>query len=1097
MFNSTYQRRLFITLLMMGVLFPGVAWYGLSAMSTIRTSPTTWVPETFQKRREYYWFERTFETNDAVVISWDDCTLDDPRLEKLYQALHKPDDTPDGNLLREYVDRVITGKTLLEAMQDYPLELSESTAKERLEEALIGSDGETTCCIVLLTDLGGVERKKTVPLLVRTAEEKAGVPEDEQRLVGPVYDAYSIDVESVKSMRTFIVPSMLVVMILCRVCLRSWAYTILVFTIAVFGELTTLALVYTGDQLFQFGPMNAVLIVMPPLVMVLTVSAAVHLVNYYHDEVRRSGFENAPRKALKNGLMPCALATTTTAIGLLSLLLSDIIPVKLFGVYATCGIGTTLILLVLTLPGAQERWPVSPREGRESIFKDLSGISNFVCRYPISIALICLAIMLTCGYGLQYMRTSVNVRSLFTSDSRILNDYQWFEKNIGPMTPVEVVLHFEKRADDEGQAQQLDKLEQLEIVDQMQRAVASIDEIHGTMSAATFYRSIPRRFSQRAGMARRLRRDVQVFDDINYTAIFDHYVLLAPGESIRIEGLELNDVDALTVEGFTGPVNAEAEDEEGWVIVPWDDREHFAYVFSGDQVRMFQDGQQVEDANQAKLPTVSITDDGAVEFSNGLDDSPLGLDVLTLWRGARYWRNFSPPTRWDRTEDTISLFQFGEVEGDQVQDDVGLHTIALQESQKAKRRYDEEHWRIGGRVAAIGDPNKPELDYGEFLAEIQQQIDPRLWAVHYMETDIRPLLQGLNLEEAAQQKVLLVGVGKETLPKPTSRTDESEEEEEGEEDSAPAEEPAPEFNYDSKDEKSAAIFAYQLAKLLIARGIERENIATINVGETPSDEQLASANLVVYIRDVSGVSWKEVSGEDVDAVDARHHPVILDPDDPADTRIVSATYTGVMPLAYEVQNALLNDLIKSFLSAVALVSVVMIVLQRSPIAGLVAMIPNVFPMVLLFGITSGLGMAIDIGTVMTASVALGIAVDDTLHFLTWFNREHSETGDHKAGVRLAFRHCAKAMLQTTLICSMGLVIYSFSWFMPTRRFSWMMVSLLMAAVIGDLVFLPSILAGPIGRLFPMRKLILDPLAKNDAPPSVEATAEKPAAESSS
>ena len=62
-----------------------------------------------------------------------------------------------------------------------------------------------------------------------------------------------------------------------------------------------------------------------------------------------------------------------------------------------------------------------------------------------------------------------------------------------------------------------------------------------------------------------------------------------------------------------------------------------------------------------------------------------------------------------------------------------------------------------------------------------------------------------------------------------------------------------------------------------------------------------------------------------------------------------------------------------------------------------------------------------------------------------------------------------AMLQTTLICSTGLAVYSFSWFMPTRRFAWMMVTLLLAAVAGDLILLPSILAGPLGRLFPRRK----------------------------
>ena len=169
MFSSVYQRRLFVTLLIMAICAPVVVFFGLRAMTTIRTSPALWVPDTFQKRREYDWFERTFETNDAVIISWDGCTLDDPRLRKLYESLHAPDESPDGLLTRKYVSRVFTGKTLLDAMQDYPLELQESTARARLHEALIGPDGETTCCVVLLTDMGGQDRKQAVPLLIPMA----------------------------------------------------------------------------------------------------------------------------------------------------------------------------------------------------------------------------------------------------------------------------------------------------------------------------------------------------------------------------------------------------------------------------------------------------------------------------------------------------------------------------------------------------------------------------------------------------------------------------------------------------------------------------------------------------------------------------------------------------------------------------------------------------------------------------------------------------------------------------------------------------------------------------------------------------------------
>ena len=65
------------------------------------------------------------------------------------------------------------------------------------------------------------------------------------------------------------------------------------------------------------------------------------------------------------------------------------------------------------------------------------------------------------------------------------------------------------------------------------------------------------------------------------------------------------------------------------------------------------------------------------------------------------------------------------------------------------------------------------------------------------------------------------------------------------------------------------------------------------------------------------------------------------------------------------------------------------------------MIPNVFPVILIFGAMGHLGVLVDIGTMMTASVALGVAVDDTIHFLTWFRRASGRvwTGPRRSGRR--------------------------------------------------------------------------------------------------
>ena len=137
---------------------------------------------------------------------------------------------------------------------------------------------------------------------------------------------------------------------------------------------------------------------------------------------------------------------------------------------------------------------------------------------------------------------------------------------------------------------------------------------------------------------------------------------------------------------------------------------------------------------------------------------------------------------------------------------------------------------------------------------------------------------------------------------------------------------------------------------------------------------------------------------------------------------------------------------------------------RSLPLGLLSMLPNIFPIVVVFGIMGWIRPAIDPGTMMTASIGLGIAVDDTVHFLTWFRRGRAEGLLPRAAVRNAYQHCGKAILRTTIICGAGLAVYGISSFAPAARFGILVSQLLAAAVIGDLVFLPALLSGPLGRL---------------------------------
>lgn len=176
-------------------------------------------------------------------------------------------------------------------------------------------------------------------------------------------------------------------------------------------------------------------------------------------------------------------------------------------------------------------------------------------------------------------------------------------------------------------------------------------------------------------------------------------------------------------------------------------------------------------------------------------------------------------------------------------------------------------------------------------------------------------------------------------------------------------------------------------------------------------------------------------------------------------------FAGIMPLVHSIQLQLLDDLFYSFLSAFAIIFATLAVTFGSFIKAAIAMIPNIFPVILLFGGLGWSGDAIDIGTIMTASIAIGIAVDDTLHFLTMFEKALATPMNRLQACQYVYKHCGSAILNTTIVCVFGMAVFSLNNFIPTARFSWMMAGLLALAVIGDLILLPALLLSPLGYFF--------------------------------
>ena len=226
---------------------------------------------------------------------------------------------------------------------------------------------------------------------------------------------------------------------------------------------------------------------------------------------------------------------------------------------------------------------------------------------------------------------------------------------------------------------------------------------------------------------------------------------------------------------------------------------------------------------------------------------------------------------------------------------------------------------------------------------------------------------------------------------------------------------------------------------------------------------MANQRPVGALKDVDyGTFLYEIPKHVQPALDAEFKAKGIPPDS------VEAVYTGLVPLVYKAQRSLLDGLILGFISDFILITIVMMIAVRDWSAGLILALPSIFPAVVIFGLMGWLGIIVDIGAVMAPSVALGVTVDDVVHFMIQYRGGLKQGLNRGESVMLAYKGCAQAMYQSWGVIGLGLSVFALSPFTPTQRFGYMMVTLLTSALVGNLLLLPALLAGPLGGLFGRR-----------------------------
>jgi predicted RND superfamily exporter protein len=645
-------------------------------------------------------------------------------------------------------------------------------------EACFQVPGSPVAVAVYLSEAGRAERGVALDWLKQAAVE-AGIPEPTLHLAGSPVAGHALNAEVRKATwnpdapltrpheRSLFLVSSLVGGLFALWMLKSWRLALVVLGVSYYTTLLSTALVpLTG------APMNMVLVVMPTLLLVTTLSVAVHIANYWRHAAAVDG-RTAVAQSIRTAYVPVLWAGVTSIIGQASLCTSNLTPIRDFGLFSSIGSALSLVVTLVGLPALMLLFPAKAPAEEELDSSFWHGLAAWIARHQNSVTAACLLAAAGCSVGLMYFRTETKVVRYFGEHTRTFRDYVFIEENLGGVVPVEVLVRFDREAQ-----QELKFLQRRDLIREIEQQVRQLPDVSGVLSLSDF----------------------------------------------------LPDYAAPTAGG-------------------------------GSKKRA-----------QQRYATTSRVIESRVKSGRyaGTDALLAMCDDATPWNEA----------------------------GDEL-------------------------WRITAQVAVLSD-----LHYGD----LQNRLDEICQSV---------------LSAAS-------GSSAEKLPAP---------------------------------------------------GVNRQ-----------------------------------------------YRPY------------ASHLVTGLVPLFLATQDQLLSGFIGSFAGAFLSIAIVVMFVLRNPLAGFLAMIPNVLPIVAVFGVISWMGIQIDIGSTVTASIALGITIDGTLHLVTWFRQGIQEGKTRAEAVAQALGHCGPAMWQTTLIVSCGLIVLYPCDLVLISRFGWLMAVLLAAASISDLVLTPALLAGPLGAL---------------------------------
>lgn len=175
----------------------------------------------------------------------------------------------------------------------------------------------------------------------------------------------------------------------------------------------------------------------------------------------------------------------------------------------------------------------------------------------------------------------------------------------------------------------------------------------------------------------------------------------------------------------------------------------------------------------------------------------------------------------------------------------------------------------------------------------------------------------------------------------------------------------------------------------------------------------------------------------------------------------TSTVTGELVVFSQQAAEVVSSQVKSLILAFTAITIIMIIQFKSWTLGLLSLIPNLLPIVVIFGVMGWFGIALDNVTIFAATIAIGLSVDDTIHYLTQLRRDIIKFRGTEKGIEdclsSAYNTSAKALISTSSALFCGFLALTLTPTLPAVYFGFLGASAILAALLGDLVFMPSLI----------------------------------------